>query len=346
MWMPVPPDPTAEKPLPAPAACYAGIWQPRLQKEIGISQKQTEQLLVIAANASAEAQHQAERFKALSAVEQKAEVISRDGKPAPWRQQLEGEIRRQIEALLTPQQLQTLKESSFPEQAIGLLYDAKVRREIGFGPEQEERFRVIARERLSRFQERYLEQAEKVWALMTPQQQTRLADVVKHQGPTSAVLSLAYEIGFDPGAMALSYPMLAEPPVRGRLKLSAEQATKLQAVMADVAASAEKNRQAANEPPPDSGGKSRVEAILTPEQLATLNSINLRRQVVLAVGYPQKQQSIGMTGPQKADLERISKETHDQLEPIDRQMIGRALDILTPAQRQQLGAEIDRQFGG
>jgi Spy/CpxP family protein refolding chaperone len=89
-----------------------------------------------------------------------------------------------------------------------------------------------------------------------------------------------------------------------------------------------------------------VEAILTPQQLATLNEINFRRQVVLAVGYPEKQKSIGMTDPQKAEIERIYKETHERLSPVDREMLGKVLEILTPAQREQLGAEIDRRMGG
>jgi hypothetical protein len=88
-----------------------------------------------------------------------------------------------------------------------------------------------------------------------------------------------------------------------------------------------------------------VEAILTPQQLATLNEINFRRQVVLALGYPEKRDSLGMTDQQKTGLQRLDKENHEQLYRIDREMLGKALEILTPSQRDQLRAEIDRRIG-
>jgi hypothetical protein len=241
--------------------------------------------------------------------------------------------------------LETLKEFSFPIQAVGLLYDAEVRQEIGIDPEQEDRLRVVIKERLARIQEVNLQRAEKVWGLLSPRQQAELPEVVKHQGPTSAVLSVAYDVGFDMGAMGLSYPMLAEAPVRERLGLTDEQDKKLQAVMADTAARSWKILQVAPKPGLKVDDRERLEAILTPHQLTLLTEINFRRQVVLALGYPKKGETIGMTDEQTADLQRLDKETHKQLYRIDREMLGKALEILTPSQRAQLGAEIDRRFG-
>jgi hypothetical protein len=346
-WMPVPENKEATNEaklvLPIPSASHPTFWKPGWQKEVGISTEQMNALLALNAKALADSQQHVEQFKRLTPEEQKAEAKSWAGKPAPWRQQLDNETRKQIEAVLTPVQLQAIREITFPELAIGLLYDAKVRKEIAFGPDQQERFRRLARERLSRFQDEYLTQAEKIWGLMTPPQQTALVDVVKRQGPTSAVLSLAYELGFDPDAMSLAYPMLAEPPVRERLKLSAEQEKQLQAIMADAAARTKETRQGASQPESNADdNKARVEALLTPQQLATLKEINFRRQVVLALGYPEKQKTIGLTTPQIVDLQRIYQETHDVLVPVDRQTLAQALDILTPAQREQLSAVISR----
>ena len=57
-----------------------------------------------------------------------------------------------------------------------------------------------------------MKRAEKVWDLLTPQQQAELPEVVKHQGPTSAVLSIAWELGFDDDGLIPGYPMLAVAP--------------------------------------------------------------------------------------------------------------------------------------
>jgi hypothetical protein len=87
---------------------------------------------------------------------------------------------------------------------------------------------------MARFQQESLKRAEKVWGLLTPQQKAELPAIVKHQGPTSAILSIAWELGFNYDNFIARYPMLAESPVRERLRLSTEQAKQLQAVMDDA----------------------------------------------------------------------------------------------------------------
>ncbi|MCX7425562.1 MAG: hypothetical protein NTW96_08065 [Planctomycetia bacterium] len=317
-----------------PSAAYSMIWGPRWQEEIGLSAEQKEKLLAINVKAVAEAKDRAEQFKRLSPEEQKAQVEAWAGKTAPWRQQLDNEICSRIEATLTAQQLQTLNDFSFPLYAVGLLYDANVRQEIGFNGEQEDGLRRIAQERLSRFQEVYMERAEKLWAMLTPQQQAALPEVVKRQGPTSAVLSIAWDLGFDLDHLVPAYPMLAEAPARERLGLSAEQQQHLRAVMEGLAAGKEKTRQQQlsketqpSESAPDweADAKKQVEAILNPRQLTTLNEINFRRQAALALGYPEKRKTLGVTAQQAADFQRLDEETHGRLYRIDREMLGQAL---------------------
>ena len=356
MWVPpeshFPPASKPEAALPVPSAAYAMIWQPRWQEEIGLSAEQKKSLLAINAKAVAEAKDHAEQFKKLSPEEQRAQVKTWAGKPSPWSQQRDNEIRRQIEAVLNPRQLQTLKDFSFSRYAIGLLYDAKIRQDVGFGQEQEARLRQIAKERLARFQKVSMERAEKLSAMLTPEQQAALPDVVKLQGPTSAVLSIAWELGFDLDNFLAHYPMLAEAPVRERLGLSAEQEKQLHALMADSAARKEKVRQErllGKEQPsmPHSNAetdeKKQVEAILTPQQLATLGEINFRRQAALAIGYPEKRKTIDVTVEQAAEFQRLDNETHERLYRIDREMLGQVLDILTPRQQEELRGEIDRR---
>lgn len=358
MWMPVPkfPQPSnAENALPVPAAAYSEVWQPQWQSELGLSAEQKNKLVAINAKAVADAKDHTEQFKKLSPEEQKAQVKAWAEKPAPWRQQLDKEVCGQIESTLTPRQLQTLKDFSFPLYAIGLLYDAKTRQQIGFGQDQEDRFRHIAKERLARFQAVSMERAEKQWAMLTQEQQAAIPEVVKRQGPTSAVLSIAWELGFQLDAFVPGYPMLAEEPVRERLALSDEQQRQLRSIMADSATRKEKERQPRSSgnvraPQPSSDWeadtKKQVEAMLTPQQLTTLTEINFRRQVVLALGYPEKRKTVGITAQQEAGFHRLDTETHEQLYRIDREMLGQVLKILTPGQRQQLQAEVDRRMHG
>ena len=358
MWRPVPKFPRvsdAEAALPVPSATYAMIWQPQWQEEIGISAEQKETLLAINAKAVAEARDHSEEFKKLSPVQRQAEVKSWAGKPAPWRQQLNNKIRTQIEAVLTPQQLQTLKEFSFPRCAVGLLYDAETRREIGFGPQQEDQLRRIAEERLARFQAVSIEQAEKQWGMLTPEQQAALPEVVKRQGPTSAILSIAWELGFDLDSLVPGYPMLAAAPVRERLGLSAKQEEQLNAVTAESAARREKTRQerlSGKTPSSDAplkweaAAKMQVEAILTPQQLTTFNEIDFRRKVALALGYPEKREKVRITEQQSDAFQRLDKGNHERRYRIDCEMLARALEALTPRQQEQLREEIDRRFYG
>jgi len=168
MWMPVPKfpiDPKAQEANPIPSHIYKEIWQPQWQKELDLSADQMQSLLAIKTKALADTQRNAEQFKKLSPEEQKAQVKSWAGKPAPWQQQFENEFRKQIESVLTPQQLQTIKAHTFPENAVGLLYDPRVRLEIAFGPDQEDRLRGIVHERFARIQEESLKRGEKVWGL-------------------------------------------------------------------------------------------------------------------------------------------------------------------------------------
>ena len=339
MWMPIPRF--AGKPIPAPAACYATVWDPRWQEELGLTAEQKQSLQAINDKAMAETRRHADEFQKLTPEERAKEAESWAGKSSPRQRQFDDDLRRQIEAVLTPQQLQVIQDDLFPIYAVHALYDAKTREQIGLSPEQTEAFRSVVRERLSRGQEESLKNAEQIWALMTPQQQTQLVDVVKHQGATSAVLSLAWELGFDMDAAGLSYPMLSEPAVRKRLGLGTEQKKELEAVVADSMAKARKARQEGNPPDASGGDKRKIEAILTPKQLQALDQIDLRRKVVLAMGYPEKQKSIGITDQQRAGMERIGNENHERLYRIDREMLAKALEILTPAQRDQLRAKSD-----
>lgn len=141
MWIPVPkfppavhfpPASPAEATPPVPSPAYSEIWQPRWQDELGLSAEQKTKLLAVHTKAMAEVKQETERFRGLSPDERKEQVKRRGGKSSPWRQQLDHDVCTQIETALTPQQLQALRDSTFPAYSIGLLYRAETRQDIGF----------------------------------------------------------------------------------------------------------------------------------------------------------------------------------------------------------------------
>jgi len=348
LWIAVPRFPrpfNAGIDTPAPCAAYAPVWEPAWQEDLGLSDAQKRSLEAIRAQAGSEVERQSEQFQKLSPAEQKAMAQRWAGKPAPWRQRLDKDVCRQIEAVLTPQQAQTIREFAFPAYAVGLLYDEQTRRAIGFAAEQEDRFRRIAFERLARFQEMSMERAEKLWEMLTPEQKAALPEVVRRQGPTSAVLSIAWELGFDLDRWVPGHPMLSAAPVRRRLGLRPEQERSLDSLAAVFAARKAKEPQEQSLDR-EALAKKQVETILTPPQLTMLEAIDFRRKVALALGYPEKREEVGITPEQAARFERLDDEIHERRYRIDREMLGRALETLEPGQREQLRNEIDRRVYG
>jgi hypothetical protein len=344
LWIPMPKHGRPGEDFTAPAAPYAMIWDPQWQQELNVSAEQITRLDVLRAEALAASKKHSERFKSLPPEVRQAETKSWGGKAAPWRQRLDGKMRDQIEAVLTSRQLQTLKEDAFPMYAVTLLYEPDVRREIHFTPQQHDEFRRVAWERMGRLQKEHLKMADDIWALLTPQQKLALPELVRRQGPTSAALSLAFYLGFGSEFHLLSvgYPMLAAEPVRNRLALNSRQEQSLLSLMAE---NAELKRR--DEPTPSfEAGQQQVAEILTPQQLQRLKEVDFRRKVVLALSYPEKRESIGMTGEQKAELQRLKQLAHDALYRIDREMLEKALAILTPAQVDQLRPQIERRVAG
>ncbi len=183
---------------------------------------------------------------------------------------------------------------------------------------------------------------------MTAEQKKKLVEVVQHQGGTSAALALAAEVNWNLDAAALAYPMLSEPAVRKRLGLGCRKKRKeLEKVLADAIAKAKQADAEGTPPDVERADKQQVEAILTADQLKTLEAIDLRRKVVLAIGYPEKQKidrlhrpAAGRPGANPA-CEVLT--TGSTPPPLDRQMLGKAVELSTPAQMEQLQAQFDRE---
>ena len=246
---------------------------------------------------------------------------------------------------------------AFAAKAVGLLNDLQVRRRIGFTPQQEETFCRLRLERFRRVQLAILDSTDKWWATLTPEQQAKLHEPGMHARPLSG-LAYAFEVGGDESESVPGYPFLAEAGVRDRVGLTAEQEKQLHAIA--------RAYQEEQKPTPDEkrDGKNRiepvtpeefhrlqaarptqekVEAVLTPRQLAMLKEISFRKNRSWAIDVPRISRAVGVTEKQKAELQRIRAEENEHLRRIDCAAIAQVMKILTPVQREKLRAEIDRR---
>ncbi len=221
--------------------------------------------------------------------------------------------------------------------------------------EQQSDFRKIAQQRLSEFQQIELERAEKLWNLLSLGQQAELPELVRKQGPTSAALAIGWGLGFDLDTLVPGYPMLGQAPVRKRLGITTAQKQQLDAITQASMDRRSKDLQArqAGESTPaeataaaEANENEQVETVLTPAQLKMVNEFDFQRKVVLALADPANRAAIGMTPEQAENLKQLDQGMHVRKYETDRVMLPRALETLTPKQRQELKAEIDQRFYG
>lgn len=339
---------------------HVSIWRSDCQKAIGLSAEQKATILAINAKYLAEQRKHQAQWLAMPADQRDTEACRKQAKQ--WGKAFSDGIRREIEASLTAKQVESLKEFGFVAFSVESLYRGKIRRVLGLTAEQEKTLQRVYIERLSRVQNEQLKHADKAYAVLTPEQHAKFLEL--RQGPTSAVLSLANDLGFYYGLICQSYPMLAMQPVRERLKVDANQEKKLSALMTESArkqqAAMVRSRQnlaaamkettnspttasrAADADDMNVDDSAQIEAILTPKQIAALKDIDLRRRMLLALGYADKRKTLGITDPQTAELNRIDRETIDGLRRIESEMIRKPLDVLTPVQQTKLREMFNR----
>ncbi len=79
--------------------------------------------------------------------------------------------------------------------------------------------------------------------------------------------------------------------------------------------------------------------------MALLKQFDFQRAVVLALGYPDKRTSIGITEQQAAELDALDRELHDDQYQIDREMLDKAVELLTPEQAPRLARRMTSDTG-
>ena len=87
--------------------------------------------------------------------------------------------------------------------------------------------------------------------------------------------------------------------------------------------------------------RKRFEAILTPEQLASYQDMAVRSPILSALNDSIILHHIGATREQEAELRRMNREQFDERMQFGCDWGKKMLEVLTPAQREQLRAKID-----
>ena len=160
-----------------------------------------------------------------------------------------------------------------------------------------------------------------------------------------------------------AYDGLDKPSVRKQLGLSEAQETRLQAIatrFAKAAANLEDELWELNKLTPEEQARRNSEimpaytkeqdtatrqiaALLTPKQAAALPEIDFRNAVIDALTNSRIQKAVGITADQKARLKRLADEDNERQIAARQTTIEKSLAVLTPAQKQKLREELDRQ---
>ena len=276
------------------------------------------------------------------------------------------DTRKQIEDVLTPDQLTVLKDLTFRTLAFGsgIMSHPLVVGRLGLTTKQQEELKQLAlrlqQEKTRRLAQITRDRISKILAVLTPQQLAELRERCALQLP--GVPERPY---FD-----FPYPALPFRDADGaadELGLSAAQRTQVRDMMnkyvkatgeidkeraklslddeAGLKANGEKTRQLVTEL------NRQVEAALTPQQIAMLKEMAFQNIVIPALLVPaapekvagNNQEKAFFDEQQKATLRQIEIEFFDKPEQVYCELTAKALKVFTPAQQAILRAEVDRR---
>ena len=287
--------------------------------------------------------------------------------------------RKQIEEVLTPEQLRTLKDLTFRTFAFGsgVMFEPEVFIRLGVAKTQQDQLRTLELQ-LQKEKERRLrsvprEKIKKMLAVLTRQQQAQLRE--KHSPDENP----------DTDCSMYPYPGLPshmpDTGVAEELGLSAEQCERVRKIVSahwttlGALQQEEQNLTLGDEKAFKAIGEKRrqemadlrkqIEAALTPEQWASCKEMAFENLAMpslrMAAGLAQLPDTMGLTErlgmaaymalsgemalteQQRAALREIEAEYVDKPEQIYCEMTDKALAAFTPAQQERLRAEVDRR---
>ncbi|MGD0516837.1 MAG: hypothetical protein ABSA26_04815, partial [Thermoguttaceae bacterium] len=324
-----------------------------VRKELKLSGEQEQKLRDIAANFQMQ-------YEKLRKVVEKGYIKSPPGKEmtkeieaakAEFMQNTKG-VNKQIEGVLTTEQIAALRKIVVQDQAAGLVRFPTADEKIGLSDQQKKDLAKLTEEMNKKKRQLQRDNFEKMLAVLSPQQREKLHQVAGFDLGPMIISDSAGHFGF------MVYIELIKEDVRQELGLSAEQFAKLQKIdgkydqMAAKEFSEIKERmQKENEEmqnkteeqqkkgnmtlsagsvgrgenKPDEERKinklgeqmrGEIDSLLTPEQLATLKKISLDENLSMSLTAPRILKQIEATQDQRKELSRLEGERHDITSPI------------------------------
>jgi autotransporter-associated beta strand protein len=354
---------------------YWALSDPKLRKQFGIdlSPQQTKRLHEIADDWAGKSQELLKEPPPKTADQQ--ELAKFQGK---WDQAL-GDCRKQVEAVLTPQQLQAYKKGMLPWLAFDMLRDPQIRKTIGVTREQQDALQQLKKEFFQQVRQEFEPVRSAALAVLSPQQREKLRPEVEQTIRAWEELAVSQRIGTaESGPLTLTvtgqaavdeglcwipmglpvYVELGETAAAQQLGLSTDQRKQLAEVAAEYQKETEKLRGEMLKLSPDQrkrpefqekgprmlqDTRRRIEALLTPQQLTALKEMIFRGTAFGMLAGPGVQEKIGLGDQQKANIQRIYQDEADKRVRLYREVQEKSFALLTPPQQKKLRAEMDRR---
>ncbi len=382
------PDSSEYIALPA----YSAIANPKIRKQLEITPLQEKKLREISAAFMTEVQKLDQEVRNVPPKESQAKTEAIKQK---W-DELRTNGQKQIEEVITPQQLDACKKLVFPVMAFAMLQDPQVLKNIDITPEQKEKLRQLHKDMSQSMDRESQDRTDRSLALLSREQLEKLRVEVErqyresHEPKTAETMSVYWSpqsvnagtlnLTVDPYSTAWAwawgatdsviekdyiilpvvYENLGLAAVRKTLGLSPDQEKQLKEIASNSQIEMEKlSRKLRNLAPEEQQRKmneyqlesaklakeirQKIEALLTPEQLAALKDNQFRSQAFGWLIIPQVQDKIGLSDRQKADIYHISKDLLEKSDRFDQELFAKELGLLTPGQQEKLREELDRR---
>ncbi len=164
---------------------YAALASASVQKELGLSDEQKQKLQQIAEAFRKETQdawrQEWEKIRHLSPAEQQKhwaaqrETLARRGKERV------AAVHKQVEAVLTPQQLAQLQEINFRNRAAAMLHNPGTLDRLAATRQQKEQLRKLREELQEKIYQLQRQSFEESFRLLTPEQQQKLREMATRE---------------------------------------------------------------------------------------------------------------------------------------------------------------------
>ncbi len=351
-----------------PVYAYVELANAEMRKELNFSSEQTKRLREISDNHYGRAQKlrdemlkQMETLSPEDRTRQQAEFQAKSNDE-------ERATRKKIEELLTVEQLAALRTMAVGRNLGRLLMSSKLAKKIGISPEQQARLAELSETQSKqdagqRSGESYLENEKKAVAVLTSEQWEQLEQIIAGERGR-AVLSFSLSGGYP----IIEVSELDRPDIGKELGLTPEQKAKVEAIVARSQSQAvelsklvggvnsllpAKEQQTKSDEfghkMADTVSRDRREIaeVLTPEQLASLKKLIVRRIFLLnldlgrltADGPATPQQTlldrINLTKEQREELRRLHSENEQVRHRLVRELGERAIKVLSPEQQER-----------